>query len=115
MQESWTFDFIPKSQTENHLDTFLNSRKKDLGIFLSYYFRKQGAIAENVKLVKKPFFSSFTTGKIELEFEVVQFNACLAINEKQTEQMEVSFEIIPQSQQLKLIGPYWPSREMDEI
>ncbi|TDQ19065.1 hypothetical protein DFQ04_0882 [Algoriphagus boseongensis] len=115
MQETWTFDFIQKTQTEDDLDAFLNSKKKDLGIFLSYYFRKQGAIAENVKLVKSPSFSSPSSGIIQLEFELVHFNACLAINEKQTDQMEVTFEILPQSQQLRLTGPYWPSREMDEI
>ena len=50
MQETWTFDY-PKSQIkDDSLSSFLKAKKKDLGIFLSYYYKKDGAVAEDVNL-----------------------------------------------------------------
>jgi hypothetical protein len=50
-----------------------------------------------------------------LNFDLVHFNACLAIHEQAREEMKITFEIDQEHEKLKLIGAYWPSREMDEI
>ncbi|MDO8965760.1 hypothetical protein [Algoriphagus sp.] len=115
MQESWTFDFPNTDFPENELKAILIEKEKDLGIFLSYYFKKDGAVSEKVKLKSSPHFSSATAGKLTLDFDLVHFNACLAIHEKARDEMEMTFEIDQINQKIKLIGAYWPSREMDEI
>jgi hypothetical protein len=115
MQESWTFDF-PKTDTPaKQLENLLLEKEKDLGIFLSYYFKKEGAVSEKVKLKGNPEFTSATTGKLILDFDLIFFNACLAINEQEREEMKMTFEIDESNQKLKLIGAYWPERGMDEI
>ncbi|GMQ23847.1 hypothetical protein Aoki45_05290 [Algoriphagus sp. oki45] len=115
MQETWTFDFSPTSNTKGELEEILAEREQELGIFLSYYYKKEGAVAEKVKLISDPEFESITTGSMVLEFELVHFNACLAIHEQQKEEMKIGFEIDWEDQKLILTGPYWPERGMDEI
>jgi hypothetical protein len=51
----------------------------------------------------------------ELAFELVFFNACLAIHEQEKEEMEIGFEFDELNQKLELKGAYWPERGMDEI
>lgn len=115
MQESWTFDFPNTDFPENELKAILQEKEKDLGIFLSYYFKRDGAVTEKVKLKGSPQFSSATTGKLTLNFDLVHFNACLAIHEKAREEMKLSFEIDEENQKIVLTGPYWPERGLDEI
>lgn len=115
MQESWTFDFPSSQNLTEDLKTLLTNKEKELGIFLSYYYKKEGAVTEKVKLKSGPEFDSKTTGSIVLDFDLVHFNACLAIHEQAREEMKISFEIDEANQKIKLIGAYWPSREMDEI
>jgi hypothetical protein len=115
MQETWTFDFLSSKSPKEDLESLLIVKEKDLGIFLSYYYKKEGAIAEKVKLKTNPVFVTETTGYFELEFVLAYFNACLAIDEQAREKMKITFEIDPNSKKIKLIGTYWPSREMDEI
>jgi hypothetical protein len=115
MQESWTLDFPNTAFPENELIAILQEKEKELGIFLSFYFKIDGAVTENVKLKGSPQFTSATTGKLTLDFDLVHFNACLAIHEKARDEMEMTFEIDETIQKVKLIGAYWPSREMDEI
>lgn len=115
MQETWTFEF-PKSQhTEEGLLQLLQVQQKELGIFLSYYYKKEGAVAENASLKGKPEFESTHSGKLVLEFDLVHFNACLAIHEQAKESMKITFQIDSDQEKLQLTGAYWPSREMDEI
>lgn len=115
MQETWTFDF-PFSQNPNEdLERLLAEKDRELGIFLSYYYKKEGAVTENVKLKLVPDFESNNAGSMVLDFDLVHFNACLAIHEQVREEMKIRFEIDPKAQKIKLIGAYWPSREMDEI
>ena len=115
MQETWTLDY-PKSQIkDDSLSSFLKAKKKDLGIFLSYYYKKDGAVAEDVNLKTEPQFSGSNSGSFEVDFSLVHFNACLAIHEQVRESLKIDFEFDSKSSKLKLIGPYWPSREMDEI
>lgn len=115
MQESWTFDF-PKSQSvTDQLIQTLQDQQKELGIFISYYYKKEGAVAEKVALLGPPEFLNEFGGKFTLGFDLVHFNACLAIHDQAKEKMDLTFEIDPENEKLKLIGAYWPSREMDEI
>lgn len=115
MQETWTFDLPKSQQNEAGLIDLLQTEVKELGIFLSYYFKKEGAVAEKVNLKGKPEFESKFKGNFILEFDLVHFNACLAIHEQAREEMKIRFEIDEADQKVKLIGAYWPSREMDEI
>ncbi|RIW15639.1 hypothetical protein D0X99_09415 [Algoriphagus lacus] len=115
MQEFWTFDFPLSPKPKEDLEEILVKNEKELGIFLSYYFKKEGAVAEKVKLRSGPEFESKTTGSMVLSFDLVHFNACLAIHEQAREEMKITFEIDPITEKVKLIGAYWPSREMDEI
>lgn len=115
MQETWTFDFPISKTPKEGLESLLIEKEKDLGIFLSYYFKKDGAVAEKVTLQSAPIFETETTGSFVLDFDLAYFNACLAINDKGREEMKMTFEIDPLAEKIKLIGAYWPSREMDEI
>lgn len=115
MQESWTFDFSPTNYPEVDLEQLVSNKEKELGIFLSYYYKKDGALAEKVRLKSGPEFESKNTGFMTLDFDLVHFNACLAINEKVREEMKISFEIDGRDQKLMVTGPYWPERGMDEI
>lgn len=115
MQETWTFDFPPTLNPKEDLKILLAEKERELGIFLSYYYKKEGAVAEKVILKYGPEFESKTTGTLILDFDLVHFNACLAIHEQAREEMKIRFEIDEANQKIKLTGPYWPSREMDEI
>lgn len=115
MQETWTFDFPATDSLESQLKSVLKNNEKELGIFLSYYFKKEGAVAEKVTLKDLPAFNSENSGKLTLAFDLVHFNACLAIHDQAREEMSITFEIDPKVKKLKLIGAFWPSREMDEI
>lgn len=115
MQETWTFDFPHSSISEQSISKLIGEKEMDLGIFLSYYYKKQGAVAEHVKLKSGPHFSAPTSGSLILDFDLVFFNACLAIHEQERDSIQVQFEIDETNSKLKLTGPYWPERGMDEI
>jgi hypothetical protein len=115
MQETWTFDFPFTISSKEDLKSLLIEKEKDLGIFLSYYYKKEGAVAEKVILKSDVNFATETTGSFDLEFVLAYFNACLAINEQAREEMKIAFEIDSKTKKIKLIGAFWPSREMDEI
>jgi hypothetical protein len=115
MQEIWSFDFPKTASIPEQLVRKLEDEERELGIFLSYYYKKEGAVAEKVKLKGKPEFKDELSGKLVLDFDLVHFNACLAIHEQKRGEIEITFEIDPVSEKLKLSGPYWPERGMDEI
>lgn len=115
MQESWTFKFPKTSLPNEQLKNLLLEKEIDLGIFLTYYYKKEGAVTEKVKLKSGPDFNSTNSGSLILDFDLIHFNACLAINEQAREEMKMTFEIDPVAEEIKLIGAYWPSQEMDEI
>lgn len=115
MQETWTFDFPPTQNPNEGLKTLLTKMKKELSIFLSYYYKKEGAVVEKAQLKSGPEFESKTKGSLILDFDLVHFNACLAIHEQAKEEMTIRFEIDEANQKVHLIGACWPSREMDEI
>lgn len=115
MQESWSFDFPTSDTPKKDLVSLIANKEKDLGIFLSYYYKKEGAVAEKVKLKSDLIFKTESSGSFVLEFDLVHFNACLAIHDQAREEMKITFETDPHLEKIKLIGAYWPSREMDEI
>ncbi|WP_297337374.1 hypothetical protein [Algoriphagus sp.] len=115
MQETWTFDLQTSQISDTSLFDVLKTKKNELGIFLSYYFKKDGAVAENVVLDRLPTFLSQTSGFFHLHFDLIFFNACLNIHEQEKEEMKITFELDRKAKTIILTGPYWPSREMDEI
>jgi hypothetical protein len=110
MQEKWTFKF-----DEENIENLLSKEARDLGIFLSYYFKKEGAVAEKVSLKGQVEFQTKVSGNLVLEFDLVHFNACLAIHEQKRDQIKVNFLIDEINRELTLIGPFWPERDGDEI
>lgn len=93
MHHPWSFD-LPASQiSETDLKKILTQNQNELGIFLSYYFKKEGAVAENVKLKSDIEFESENMGFLVLEFDLVHFNACLAIHENAREVIKIHFTI----------------------
>lgn len=115
MQEYWSFDFPKTDSPLDQLIQTLETEQKELGIFLSYYYKKEGALAEKVLLKGQPDFTDKFRGNLVLDFDLVHFNACLAIHEQEREELKVAFEIDQSSEKLKLVGPYWPERGIDEI
>jgi hypothetical protein len=118
MQETWRFDIGPMSATlpdEELLRELLLANKQDLGIFLSYYFRKVGAVAEEPEIFDTIQSKGPNKGHFELAFRLVYFNACLNIHEFEKDKMQINYWIDRESAVLELTGPYWPERGMDEI
>lgn len=118
MQETWEFKIsqpIEKSNFPLLLVSLFEKNTKELSIFLSFYFRKQGAVAENVVIFNSPVLMDEFSGLVKVKFDLVFFNACLNIYEKENDQMELSFKILPEDALIIIKGPYWPEREMDEI
>ncbi|RZS97584.1 hypothetical protein BC751_3199 [Cecembia calidifontis] len=118
MQETWRIKLSGPIEPENTRELLLQvfeNKTKDLGIFLSYYYKKQGAVTENVTLLKPPVFRNQFSGQVSVKFDLIFFNACLNIHEKERDQLELSFEILPENAEILITGPYWPEREMDEI
>lgn len=115
MQESWTFDFPFDSPSSEAWSWLIQTQQRDLGIFLSYYYKRQGAVVEKVQLKTAPQLDSQDSGTLSLGFEVVYFNACQDLHETQAEEMKLSFQFDAAKKTLNLVGAFWPSREPDEI
>lgn len=118
MQETWKLAISPsiqKKDIELMVQELLLENQKEMGIFLSYYYKKEGAVVENVELNGPIIFSKEYSGYFIVDFELIHFNACLNIHEQNKDKMKVQFEVDQDSNELILIGPYWPEREMDEI
>ncbi|WP_373521921.1 hypothetical protein [Aquiflexum sp.] len=118
MHETWKFDISTSDDDRSLKDVMkelLLENQKDMGIFLSYYYKKDGAITEGVQLYGPINFVKEYSGDFLVDFELIFYNACLNIHEQNKEKMKIQFEIDLDSKELILIGPYWPEREMDEI
>lgn len=118
MQETWRIDIstsIEGKKLDHLIEESLLKSQKDLGIFLSYYYKKEGAVTENVQLNGIINFLGESKGDFLVDFELIHFNACLNIHEQNKEKMKIQFELDLDSKELILTGPYWPEREMDEI
>ena len=81
MQESWTFEFPFDKLTSEAWSWLIQTQQRDLGIFLSYYYKRQGAVVEKVQLMTFPQLDSQDTGTLSLRFEFVYFNACQDLHE----------------------------------
>ena len=115
MQEFWTFDFPFDRLSSEAWSWLIQTKQRDLGIFLSYYYKRQGAVVEKVKLITIPQLDSPYSVTLSLGFEVVYFNACQDLHETQAEVMNLSYQFDAAKKTLILVGAYWPSREPDEI
>ena len=115
MQESCTFDFTFDTPSSEAWSCLIQTHQRDLGIFLSYYYKRQGAVVEKVKLKTAPQLDSPDSGILCLGFELVYFNACQDLHETQAEEMNLSYQFDAAKKTLNLLGAYWPTREPDEI
>ena len=115
MQESWTFDFPFDRPSSDRWSWLILNQQRELGIFLSYYYKRQGAVVEKVQLKTAPQLDSQNSGTLCLSFELVYFNACQDLYETQAEEMKLTFQFDADRKTLNLLGAYWPSREPDEI
>jgi len=118
MQEIWEFD-IPSGAGQHEdgwLRDLIDAKSKEVGIYLSYYYRPEGGLVEQVRVKEEAAFRDSTTGSLKVEFDVVYFNACLNINsEDNKDEMTLHFEINSEKQKVKFSGPYWPQREPDGL
>lgn len=120
MQETWKFTNLDAPNGRNTsltpwLTNVLDQYSKEMGIFLSYYYRNEGAVVENVRLIPPDSDLTEMNGTISVSFQLIHFNACLNIHDTNPEQLILSYEISKHGTELTLIGPYWPERELDEI
>ncbi|GGF48360.1 hypothetical protein [Echinicola rosea] len=117
MQYTWNFKL--SQATSNDLSSRFNEmisvQQKEMGIFLSYYTKADGAVAENVTLEKVIESTSNTSGKLILGFHKIFYNACLNIHETEKEQMTVNYNLDQDTATVKLLGPLIEERGMDEI
>lgn len=117
MQESWKFDLEPADNqpADVLLRHLIEHKAKEVAIYLSYYYRGEGGLVENVG-VKNMVFDSPTTGRLKVDFFVIYYNACLNINsDDDKDEMTLHFEVDPSDGKVKFTGPLWPQREPDEI
>nr|MBI1229798.1 hypothetical protein [Cytophagales bacterium] len=120
MQEKWTLENLnlPDDRNQDHsvwLEELVLRHRKEMAIFLSYYFRREGAVVENVRMIGSAQDTAGIKGSMTVAFDVVFFNACLNINETNLDQMTLSYRLDEGKSAITLTGPYWPEREPDEI
>lgn len=117
MLETWKlagidFKRLGEPASDNGMAQLLLERSREMGIFLSYYYRSEGAVVENVSMATHKTVTP-SRGKLTVRFDLVHFNACLNIHEEGKETMELDYEAFPDKGELFLTGPYWPEREPD--
>jgi hypothetical protein len=118
MRETWVFDWPENSQEQglkSAFETLFSEKKTEVGIFLSYYTRSTGAIAENVRLLDVIAAEPFLKGSLWLGFHKVYYNACLNIHESDPEKIRLDFTADRLTGKLILTGPDIPEREPDEL
>jgi hypothetical protein len=117
MQEKWNFEIAQETEmiTAQTIEHLIQEKRKELEIFLSYYFKKEGAIVEHVSLSSSIEFIALNKGKFTLKFHLIHFNACLAIHDQKSDELEIVFEFDSKSKNLTLSPPFRLDRGMDEI
>ncbi|QDH80494.1 hypothetical protein FKX85_16165 [Echinicola soli] len=117
MQYTWNFKLSHdiKGDLKHILRETFSHQQKELEIFLSYYTKMDGAVAENATFEKAIEPVSNTSGKLILRFHKVFYNACLNIHETEKDQMEVEYKIDWDGSTIKLLGPVIEERGMDDI
>src|SRR5690606_19626528 len=118
MQETWEFDFNSSVNlpVEEALEALVEKESKEVGIYLSYYYRPEGGLVEQVSLQEGVDFESPTAGTLKVCFYVVYYTACLNIHsEDNKDEMTLHSEIAPERQKVKFTCPYWPQGEPDGL
>ena len=87
----------------------------ELGIFLSYYFKKGGAVVEKVSQDSEIQFTSPFSGTLTVAFDLIYFNAFQDIHQQERGEMELQVHWDEEKRVLRLQGEYWPTRDGDEI
>lgn len=101
MQESWEFDFQYPGErpVDAALAELIEAKAKEIGIYLSYYYRGEGGLVERVGLKEGIDFRDPLAGSLKVSFGLVYFNACLNIHdEAEKDEMLLQFEIDPECQ-----------------
>ena len=115
MQESWSFE-LPKCTTlPEGLEVVMQLKQIELGIFLSYYYKKGGAVVENVSQASETKFTSPISGSLTVAFDLIYFNACRDIHQQERGEMELQVNWDEGKRILRLQGEDWPTRDGDEI
>lgn len=115
MQEIWKFNIDQQSSVsdERMIRELVKKQEKEMGIFLSYYFKKEGAVVENVLMDGEVKITNPGKGKFQVNFDLIHYNACLNIHDQNKGKMDIDF--VRDGDNVILTGPYWPERGQDEI
>ncbi len=115
MQESWSFELPNCTTLQDSLEAVMLLKQIELGIFLSYYYKKGGAVVEKVSQASELRFTSPLSGTLRVTFDLVYFNACKDIHQQERGEMELQVNWDGGKRNLRLQGEYWPTRDGDEI
>ncbi|AWW28730.1 hypothetical protein DN752_00470 [Echinicola strongylocentroti] len=117
MQHTWKFNLSSKKDEDvtKWVSECLVDQQKELEIFLSFYTKSEGAVAENTTIEKVIFQDTNVDGKITVAFHKVFYNACLNIHETDKDHMQLTFKIDQDNETLQVSGPIVEERGMDEI
>jgi hypothetical protein len=115
MQESWNFELPNCPTLPEGIEAVMKLKQIELGIFLSYYYKKGGAVVENVSKASEIQFTSPITGILSVDFDLIYFNACRDIHQQERGEMELQVYWDEVKKILRLQGEYWPARDGDEI
>lgn len=121
MQESCEFQLQVinghwnKEGFEASVIQLLDSHKKELAICLSYYYKSEGGLVEDLRLDGNLTVTSPTTGYFQVSFNVVHFNACLDIHQLNKDFLVLHMNLMADTNKIKISGPLWPERDPDEI
>ncbi len=91
-----------------------DSKLKDtLRIDLSFHFKSDGFVVENIEIQKINFRNEQKSGILNVSFVKVFFNSCLNIHEEERDFIDLKFEL--DSSKITIHSPTKFNREMDEI
>lgn len=115
MQEYWSFELPNCTTLPEGLEAVMQQKQIELGVFLSYYYKREGAVVENVSQASELQFTSPISGTLTAAFDLIYFNACRDIHQQEREEMELQVHWDEEKRILRLQGEYWPTRDGDEI
>jgi len=121
MQEFWEFDIDQPLDNPSDpsyaqiIRELVEQKARDMGIYLSYYYKGEGGLVEKVEWADGLHLENPLVGSFKVSYDIVYFNACLDINSASRNEMRISFVLDEARRKLKLNGPYWPERGLDEI
>ena len=115
MQESWNFELPNCTTLPEGLEAVMQLKQIELGIFLSYYYKKGGAVVEKISQASETQFTSPVSVTLRVAFDLIYFNACQDMNKQERGEMELQINWDEEKRILRLQGEYWPTRDGDEI